>query len=446
MVSGTLRAGDLADSQHVNRARHQAARRLLPFLFVLYIANFLDRTSVAYAAIGMSRDLGFSDRVFGFGVGVFFIGYLALQIPGALLVERWSARKTISASMITWGFFTALTAFVHTPMQLYGARFLLGVAEASFFPGVVVYLSHWFIRKDRAKAVSGYMAAVPLSQLIGSPIAGWIVGHQWMGVEGWRWLFVVEGLPAIILGVIAWFYLTDWPRDAAWLSGEQREWITRELEVEKPIGKGAVTILETLRSGKVLLSAAVAFFAYLPSYTTIFWMPTLLKRQTGLSDTRVGLLMTIPFGVALLGMLINGWHSDKYLERRWHAAVPVLLLAVGVLGLAVLPPSLPAILGLYCLIALELAFLPIFWAIPTEILSAAAAAAAVGVISTIANTAGFFGPTLFGYLNTRTGSINSGYAMLVASATASGILMLVIPGTRRAAIEEVSESALSADA
>jgi MFS transporter, ACS family, tartrate transporter len=267
-----------------------------------------------------------------------------------------------------------------------------------------------------------------------------------MGVEGWRWLFVVEGLPAIILGVIAWFYLTDWPRDAAWLSGEQREWITRELEVEKPIGKGAVTILETLRSGKVLLSAAVAFFAYLPSYTTIFWMPTLLKRQTGLSDTRVGLLMTIPFGVALLGMLINGWHSDKYLERRWHAAVPVLLLAVGVLGLAVLPPSLPAILGLYCLIALELAFLPIFWAIPTEILSAAAAAAAVGVISTIANTAGFFGPTLFGYLNTRTGSINSGYAMLVASATASGILMLVIPGTRRAAIEEVSESALSADA
>ncbi|HEY4380218.1 MAG TPA: MFS transporter [Acidobacteriaceae bacterium] len=444
MTIGTSRVGVTVDSPLALDARHRAARRLLPFLFLLYIANFLDRTSIAYAAIGMSRDLGFSDRVFGLGVGVFFIGYLALQIPGALLVERWSARRTISASMVAWGFFTALTAMVRTPMELYGARFLLGVAEASFFPGVVVYLSHWFVRKDRAKAVSRYMAAVPLSQLMGSPIAGWVVGHRWLGVEGWRWLFVVEGLPAVVLGVVTWFYLTDWPRDAAWLSGEQQEWIAGELEAEKPAGS-AVTILETLRSGKVLMLAGVAFLAYLPSYATIFWMPTLLKRLSGLSDTRVGLLMAIPFSVALIGMLVNGWHSDRYLERNWHAAVPVLLLGLGVLGLVVLPPSVPTILVLFCLLALELAFLPVFWAIPTEVLSAAAAAAAVGVISTIANTAGFFGPVLFGYMNTRTGSLHAGYAMLIASAAASGGLMLMVPGMRRAAAGEVAESAVSAE-
>jgi ACS family tartrate transporter-like MFS transporter len=446
MMIGTSRAGELANSHVVDHARHQAALRLLPFLFVLFIVNFLDRTSVAYAAIGMSRDLGFSDRVFGMGVGVFFIGYLALQIPGALLVERWSARKTISYSMVVWGSLTALTALVHTPMQLYIARFLLGVAEASFFPGVVVYLSHWFIRKDRAKAVSGYLAAVPLALVIGSPTAGWIIGHSWFGVEGWRWLFLLEGLPAIVLGVVTFFYLTDWPRDAAWLAAEQREWITRELEAEKPVGGRAVTVLETLRSGKVLLLAAVAFLAYFPSYATIFWMPTLLKRETGLPDFRVGLLLVIPFGVSLVGMLLNGWHSDRYLERRWHAAVPVWLLALGALGLIVLPPSLPGTLVLFTLLSLEMTFLPVFWAIPTEVLSAAAAATAVGVMSTIANTAGFFGPVLFGYLNTRTGSLTAGYWMLIASAVASGVLMLVVPGTRRVVRGEVGEAAVSAKA
>jgi MFS family permease len=440
MTIGTSRAGDFADPSLTGSTRRQAAARLLPFLFLLFVVNFLDRTSIAYAAIGMSRDLGFSDRIFGFGVGVFFIGYLSLQIPGALLAERWSARKTISASMIAWGSLTALTALVHTPIELYFARFLLGLAEASFFPGVVVYLGHWFIRKDRAKAVSGYMAAVPLSQMIGSPIAGWIISHPWLGIAGWRWLFFLEGLPAIVLGVAAFSYLTDWPRDAAWLSGEQRQWITRELEADKPMAVHAITILATLRSGKVLLLAAVAFLAYFASYTTIFWMPTLLKRQTGLPDQRVGLLLAIPFGVALLGMLLNGWHSDRYLERRWHAAAPVWLLALGVLGLAVLPPSLVTTLVFFSLITIEIAFLPVFWSIPAEILSPAAAASAVGVMSTIANLAGFVGPVLFGSLHTRTGSLASGYALLIASATASGILMLLIPGMRRRAIDATASN------
>src|SRR6266581_2020756 len=183
-----LAAVEVADS-----TRHRIALRLLPFLFVLYIINYVDRTNVAYAAIGMSRDLGFSDRVFGMGAGIFFISYVALQMPGALLVERWSARRMISATMVAWGSLTALTTLVHTPVQLYLARFVLGAAEAGFFPGVIVYLSHWFMRKDRAKATSNFMAAIPMSFVIGSPIAGWILGHNWFAVEGWRWLFIVEG-------------------------------------------------------------------------------------------------------------------------------------------------------------------------------------------------------------------------------------------------------------
>ena len=436
----------IADSHFVDHTRRRTALRLLPFLFVLYIANFLDRTSVSYAAIGMSRDLNFSDNVFGLGVGVFFIGYLALQIPGALLAERWSARKTISASMILWGTLTVLTALVHTPTELYFARFFLGVAEGSFFPAVILYLSHWFMRKDRAKAASNYMAAVPLSLLIGSPIAGWTMGHDWFHFEGWRWLFVLEGMPAVLVGIGAFFYLSDWPRDAAWLSPEQRCWIMQELEAEKPVDRHTVSVMETMRSGKVLLLGAVAFFAYFSAYSVIFWLPTLLKRQTGLPDLRVGLLLTIPFGTGLVAMLINGWHSDRYLERRWHAATPVFMAALGALGLIALPQSLPMTLFLFSLLCSQVAFLPTFWAIPMEVLSEAAAAPAVGVISCIANIAGFFGPTLFGYLHTRTGSLTSGYAMLMTSAVASAVLILVVPGMRRPAPTEFLTNTLSAEA
>jgi len=213
-------AGPIGD-----RTRYHIALRLLPFLFVLYIVNYVDRTNVAYAAIGMSRDLGFSDRVFGMGAGIFFISYVALQIPGALLVERWSARRMICATMIAWGSLTALTALVQTPAQLYVARFVLGAAEAGFFPGIIIYLSHWFRREDRAKATSNFMAAIPMSFILGSPIAGWILGHSWFAVAGWRWLFFLEGTPAIVLGMVAFFYLTDRPGEATWLVSDRRQWI-----------------------------------------------------------------------------------------------------------------------------------------------------------------------------------------------------------------------------
>ena len=221
MVSGQIDAGATA--------RTRIAMRLLPFLFLLYVANYLDRTNIAYATLGMKGDLGLTDSVFGTASGIFFIGYFALQIPGALLVERWSARLLLAITLITWGLLTTLTGFVRTPMELYGARFLLGAAEAGFFPGVIVYLSHWFIYQDRAKALARFMAAIPIGFMIGGPIAGAILGVHWLGITGWRWLFLLEGLPAVVLGIVALFVLPDWPDEARWLRPDECDWITLAL-------------------------------------------------------------------------------------------------------------------------------------------------------------------------------------------------------------------------
>jgi ACS family tartrate transporter-like MFS transporter len=420
-----------AGVEFVARARRRIALRLLPFLFILYIANYLDRTSVAYAALGMSRDLGFVDSVLGMGMGIFFISYVALQIPGALLVELWSARRMISTTMIAWGSLTALTALVHTPNELYFARFVLGAAEAGFFPGVIVYLSHWFKRDDRAKATSNFMAAIPMSFVIGSPIAGWILGHKWFAFEGWRWLFVLEGLPAILLGVVAFFFLTDWPGEATWLLPEQRRWISQELHEEKHISEHAITVWQALKSPTIMLLAGLAFLNYFVFYTFAFWFPTMLKRQSGFSDVRVGLLGAMPYVATFVAMQINGWHSDKNCERRWHSAVPMFVSAIGVLGLLGQPRSIPVSIVLFTMVCMAFAYLPTFWAIPTEILSQSAAAAAVGMVNAVASVAGFAGPHLFGYLNARTGSFSYGLTLMMISALAGGLLILCIPKSAR---------------
>ncbi len=416
-----------AAAQFAGRTRHRIAWQLLPFLFVLYIINYLDRGSVAYAAIGMSRDLGFSDRVFGMAAGIFFVSYVALQIPGALLVERWSARRVISATLITWGMLTALTGLVHTPAQLYLARFVLGAAEAGFFPGVIVYLSHWFIREDRAKATSNFMSAIPLSFVIGSPIAGWVLGHNWFALRGWRWLFILEGVPAILLGIVAFFYLTDWPREANWLVPEQRQWIDERLSEEKPAGVQAISIRQALRSRAILLLAAVAFFNYFAGYGFFFWFPTMLKRQTGFSDFHVGLVGALPYLALLIAMQVNGWHSDKRGERHWHTAVPLFIGAAGFLGLVTQPRSIPFSVLMFTLACVGSAYLPVLWAIPTEILSRSTAAAAVGLINAIGSVAGFASPYLFGYLNARTGSFSYGLAVLMVASLAGGLLILLTP-------------------
>src|SRR6266404_3384711 len=285
-------------------ARTRIAARLLPFLFLLYVANYLDRTNIAYATLGMKGDLGLSDPVFGTASGIFFIGYLGLQIPGALLVERWSARLLLALTLITWGALTTLTGFVRTPLELYGARFLLGAAEAGFFPGVIVYLSHWFIYQDRAKAVARFMAAIPIAYILGGPLAGMILRVHWLGIVGWRWLFLLEGLPAVLLGITALFVLPDWPNEARWLPPNERDWITARLNEERGAKAHAeqMTIWQALRHPAVMVLTAGLFFTYTGGYAFWFWFPTMLQRLTGWTDVqRIGWVGAIPFLAGLIG-------------------------------------------------------------------------------------------------------------------------------------------------
>ena len=440
MIGATARAIAPATAAFAHRTRRQVAVRLLPFVFLLYITNYLDRTCVAYAAIGMARDLGFNDHVFGLGIGVFFLSYVALQIPGAMLAQRWSARGTICASMILAGLLTALTAMVRTPAELYLARFLLGAAEAGFFPGVIVYLSHWFIQEDRAKATGNFMAAIPVSLVIGSPVAGWILGHYWFTIEGWRWLFFLEGIPAILLGAVAFFFLTDRPSQARWLTAEQRQWISQELEQKKPVSRKPVSIGQALRSRTVLLLATAAFLQYFVGYSVIFWLPTILKNKSGLPDAHVGLFGAVPYVVALFAMLFNGWHSDKGRERRWHAAFPLFVGAAGFSCLVSLPGSNVTTVLLLSVICVPVAFLPVFWAIPTEILSGSKAAVVVGTINALGSLAGFAGPYAFGYLRAETGSLVAGFVVLMFCALAAGILMLLTPAAQLRGSQSVTSS------
>ena len=420
------------DAEIGRPTRRQIAVRLLPFLFVLYITNYIDRTSVAYAALRMTADLGFTDRVLGLGAGIFFLSYVALQIPGAMLVEHWSARRLISAVMIAWGSLTALTGLVHTANQLYIARLLLGAAEAGFFPGVIVYLSHWFCREDRAKATGNFMSAIPLSQALASPLAGWIVGHEFLGLQGWRWLFILEGLPAIVLGVVAYFYLNDRPREASWLASAQREWIEQKLEAERLDTQQKMPVAQALLSPVVLLLAVIAFLQYFVGYGFYFWFPTMLKRESGLSDFGVGLVGMIPYLVMFVAMVANGWHSDKVMERRWHSALPIFVAVLGALGIIVGFRSLPVTVLLFTMISFARVFVSSFWAIPTALLSRSAAAAAVGMINAVASIAGFASPYLLGYLSTRTGSFSSGMAVVAAAGIAGGLLIFRIPKSPRA--------------
>jgi len=422
-----------AQAAFAEGTRRHIALRLLPFLFIVYITNYLDRTSVAYAALGLSRDLGFSDRVLGLASGIFFISYTAMQIPGALLVERWSARRMISLSMIAWGSLTALTGLVHTPGQLYLARFVLGAAEGGFFPGVIVYLSHWFISQDRAKATSNFMAAIPLSFVVGSPLAGWILSQSWMGLRGWRWLFFLEGTPAILLGAVAFFWLTDFPGEAHWLAPEQREWIERRVREEKSAAGPVCTIGQALKSRIVLMLAVSTFLNYFLLYGFVFWFPTILKSQSGLSDLRVGLLGALPYVVAGAAMQVNGWHSDKSRERRWHSALPLFVAAAGLIGVMSRVRSASLLALFFTMASLVLAYLPAFWVMPTERLSKSAAAAAVGLINGVGSVAGFAGPFAIGYLHSRTGTFTYGLGLMIAAGIVGGAMILRTPGASRAA-------------
>lgn len=429
MIGAPPNVAVLTSVQLAGHTRRHIAARLLPFLFVLYVANYIDRTNLAYAALGMTRDLGFTDRTIGLGVGIFFVTYVAGQTPGALLVERWSARRTIAGSMIAWGLLTILTAAVATPGQLYFVRFALGAAEAAFFPGVIVYLSHWFVREDRAKATSNFMSAIPVSFVIGSPIAGWILGRTWFHLAGWRWLFVLEGIPAILLGVVSFFFLTDWPHQATWLAPAQRDWIRDTLREEAPSSSQKSSVWHTLTSRTILLLATATFLNYLAMYSFAFWIPTMLKSFSGLSDVHVGVLGAIPYLVTFIAMQVNGWHSDRSGERHWHSAIPVFLAVVGALGLISQTRSLFILVVFFTLGANIYSYLPTFFTIPTEILSESVAAAAVGMINAFGSAAGFAGPFVFGYLHAQTGSFSYGLAGMAVAALAGGTMIVFAPRT-----------------
>jgi sugar phosphate permease len=416
-------------------ARGRIAWRLLPFLFLLYIANYLDRTNIAYATLGMKGELGLNDSVFGTASGIFFIGYFALQVPGALLVERWSARLLLGITLITWGALTALTGFVHSPLQLYGARFLLGAAEAGFFPGVIVYLSHWFIEQDRAKAVARFMSAIPIGFIIGGPLAGIILNVHWLGLAGWRWLFIFEGIPAVLLGTLTLFVLPDRPNEARWLPPEESEWLTSRLDEER-LAKAHVqhmTVWQALRHPPVLILTAGLFFTYTGGYAVWFWMPTILQRFTGWTVQQISWVGSIPFVAGLIGLLLLGWNSDRTGERRWHFAIPQLT-AASALGLwFVIPHSNILLVVILSLVIFgTIAYLPSFWALPSAFLTASAAAAAVGFINCTASIGGFVGPLIIGELSQRTGSFNSGFIFVIACWIVASILVLLCPRERTA--------------
>jgi D-galactonate transporter len=415
------------------RARRRISLRVIPYVFLLYIVAFLDRVNVGYAALQMAGDLGFSAEVFGFGAGIFFFGYVILEIPGSIIVERWSARKWIARIMISWGILAIMMAFVKTSTQFYWVRFLLGAAEAGFFPGLIVYLSHWFRYEDRAKAVAMFMAAIPVSNLIGSPISGLLLGVHWLNQPGWRWLFIVEGIPAVILGFVTIYYLTDWPREAKWLPEDEKQWIIRELEREKQARKAVrqISMLQALRHRDVLLLVGAYFFATVGFYGLNIWMPTLIKQASGWSDLKVTLVAMVPHLAGLVSLLAIGASSDRTGERKWHAAGAMLLGAAGYVLVVFAGGNPLLVVAAFCVVAAGAdGYFPGFWPLPTAFLTESAAAASIGLINSFGNLGGFVGPYILGYVRTATNSFNIGLALLAASMVLGALCVLSVRAHR----------------
>jgi len=423
----TITPGELGNLGQ--RTRTKVAYRLLPFVFLLYIVNYIDRVNVSFANLRMSADLGLSDRAYGLGVGMFYVTYVLFEIPGAIIVERWSARKWIARIMVSWGIVTILTGFVHTTTQFYLARFFLGAAESSFFPGMIVYLTHWFCARDRSRAIACLYSANPAAALIGSPLAGWLLGVHWWSIAGWRWLFIVEGAPAVIVGIIALFYMTDRPSDARWLTPEEQQWLVNELQTELEAKKKvrSYTIKEAFCDRHILTLITAYFLALTGLLGTVYWIPTFLKRISGFPTQTITSLLLIPALMGFVGMLSNGWHSDKSGERHWHSAIPLLAAALMFALLILVRRDIPVAIA--CLLlgsGVAYAYFPTFWAIPTIILGEAAAAATFGLINSIGQLGGLFGNSTIGFLNDRTHSLTASFGFIGFVYLVAGSLIVIL--------------------
>src|SRR5262245_17455371 len=409
------------------RTRRRITMRLAPFLFLLYILNYLDRVNVSFASLQMTGELHFSNSVFGFGAGIFFIGYFLLQVPATMLVETWSARTFIGISLIVWGGLATLTGFISNAQQFYWIRVLLGIAEAGFFPGVIVYLTHWYRDEDRGKAVAMFMAAIPASNMLSAAIASVLIKITWFGYSGWRWLLILEGLPAVVAGVVTFFYLTDWPKDAKWLADDEREWITGALEQERLTKKrrDTLTAWQALSHPTVVVFSLI-YFCYITNSTGLgTWLPKIVQRISGLSQTQVILISGIPWLAALPAMLWSASHSDRTSERKLHAAFPILLFGVALLISVFAGTHILLAIAAFSLATMALYSFPSpFWALPTVFLSGPAAAASIALINSTGNLGGFLGPYVIGYLSDLTGGFTAGLLYLVGTAFVGGLLVL----------------------
>ena len=401
--------------------------RLMPFLFLCYVVAYLDRVNIGFAATQLQRDLGLSDAAYGWGAGIFFLGYCLFEIPSNLVLERVGARRWIARIMVSWGLVSMGMALVRGPSSFYAARVLLGIAEAGFFPGIILYLTYWVPAADRARAGAFFMAAGPVSAIVGAPVSGALLElHGWLGLAGWQWLFVIEGVPAIVLGVVTWRYLTDRPEDARWLSDDQRRWLTSEMDRERAARashqRGGE--LHALASGRVWLLGVIYFLNALVNYGVFLWLPKILHDASALRNVALGVVTAIPFVLSLGAMVLVGRHSDRTGERKWHAVGCALTAAAGLLLAALFPAHFPLLVLSLALSELgHRSTLAVFWAIPPIFLAGSAAAAGIALINSIGNLGGAVGPTVVGWLRSGSGGYTSGLLFLTGCLVLQALLI-----------------------
>lgn len=403
--------------------------RLIPFLFILYLFNFLDRTNVALAALQMNRDLRFSSTAFGLGAGIFFVSYAAFEIPSNIILVRVGARRWIARIMISWGIIASAMMLVRMPMHFYVLRFLLGLAEAGFFPGIIYYMTQWFPATQRARATSRFTIAVPLSGVLGGVVGGYLLGLDGkMGLAGWQWLFLLEGLPSVIFGVIALWYLTDKPADAHWLTESQRTWLQNRMqrEHEALAATQPVSALSVLKQPIIWMITFPYFLMITAGYGYTFWLPTVLRDTLHTTDTQTGLVTALLAVCSMVVMLIVGTSSDKKHERFYHAAAAVSLVGVGFAGTALISQPFLRVVFLGIVLLGANGMLPAFWSIPSMFLSGSAAAVGIAMISAVGSTGGFIGPYLIGLLKDRTGGNTVAFLTLAAFGFASAVSLILL--------------------